>query len=133
MAPFTIYLKGGSDTQEGRRTRCGLAPLRDDLQAVRLVDVGGFEPGVRNGLTCPENTVPDAELVFLMCPLADRDDVFPCLDGEDAADTENVTEVAVRALVEAPGEADPGLDRQDLALLMNLGVPAGHVLVPSIG
>jgi len=40
---------------------------------------------------------------------------------------QHVAEVAVGALVEAPGEADAGLDREDISLPTDLPVRAGHL------
>jgi len=127
VAALAIDIEDRRDAEEGRRIAGGLRPSREQLEAAGLVEVGQLEPRVGDGDALALDLVPDAEAVLLLGGLADGDHELAGLAVQRPPDPEDVTLVAVGALVEAPVQPDAGLDSKNSAFPLDLrsyGSPA---------
>src|SRR5690606_38822158 len=82
-------------------------------QLARLVELGGLEPGIGDGLALAAHRVANLEAVLCLCGLADRDRDFARLVADGPADAQDVALIGVAPLVERSREPDARLHRGD--------------------
>jgi hypothetical protein len=127
MTAFPIDLKRWRSPKERRPLDAWVVPPHENFDAARLVEPGRLQPRIRTRLGLSPDSVPDPEPMLLMRTLPDRDQELLLLLGATQAQGE--PEVAVRALVEAPGQANAGLDSDQQALPCHLRLR--HVRPPT--